>query len=157
MGGTACRRAVTGVGGTMRRSGSRCEGAAHSKSRGEASEARRSAGCCGGWTGQRCVHDPASHGPEAVPAWRAWSGAMARHQAAIGRRRNKVDVSEVNENKELVEKLREAAGHSRVMTISAATTQNVQELMGRLKKFVKRKVEGGKVEEADVLLAEVDL
>ncbi|KAL7545943.1 hypothetical protein ACHAWF_009293 [Thalassiosira exigua] len=74
---------------------------------------------------------------------------------------NKVDVSEVKEKEEeLVEKLREAAGHSRVMTISAATTQNVQELMGRLKKFVdaeKRKVEDGEVDEADVLLAEVDL
>jgi len=74
---------------------------------------------------------------------------------------NKCDVSEVREKQdELVEKLREAAGHSRVMTISAATTQNVQELMGRLKKFVeaeKKKVVDGVLEEEDVMLAEVDL
>lgn len=74
---------------------------------------------------------------------------------------NKVDVSEVRERQdEVVERLREAAGHSRVMTISAATTQNVQELMGRLKKFVeaeKKKVADGEAEEEDVVLAEVDL
>ena len=74
---------------------------------------------------------------------------------------NKCDVSEVREVKdELVEKLREAAGHSRVMTISAATTENCQELMGRLKKFVeverKKSVEEG-LEDEDVMLAEVDL
>lgn len=50
---------------------------------------------------------------------------------------NKIDVSEVNEKQdELIAKLKEAAGHSRVLPISAATTKNVQELMGRLKKFV---------------------
>jgi len=74
---------------------------------------------------------------------------------------NKCDVSEVKEREEeLVEQLRMAAGHSRVMTISAATTQNVQELMGRLKKFVeaeRKKVEDGVLEEEDVMLAEVDL
>ena len=49
---------------------------------------------------------------------------------------NKIDVTEVNEKKEeLVAQLREAAGHSRVLTISGATTENVKELMGRLKKF----------------------
>lgn len=49
---------------------------------------------------------------------------------------NKIDVSEVKERKEeLLEKLREAAGHSRVMAISGATRDNVQELMARLKKF----------------------
>jgi len=74
---------------------------------------------------------------------------------------NKCDVSEVREKQdELVSKLHKAAGHSRVMTISAATTQNVQELMGRLKKFVeaeKKKVEDGELDEEDILLAEVDL
>lgn len=49
---------------------------------------------------------------------------------------NKIDVPEVKEREEeLLEKLRQAAGHSRVLSISAATTQNVKELMGRLKKF----------------------
>ena len=75
---------------------------------------------------------------------------------------NKCDVSEVRERQdELVAKLQEAAGHSRVMTISAATTENVQELMRRLKKFVdaetEKKVVDGVLEEEDVLLAEVDL
>ncbi|KAL9185520.1 hypothetical protein ACHAXT_003297 [Thalassiosira profunda] len=74
---------------------------------------------------------------------------------------NKVDVSEVREKEDdLVERLRLAAGHSRVMTISAATTQNVQELMGRLKKFVeaeKQKAIDDGSEEEDVMLAEVDL
>jgi len=74
---------------------------------------------------------------------------------------NKVDVTEVGEMEdELLEQLREAAGHSRVMTISAATTKNVEELMRRLKKFVeaeKQKVVDGELEEEDVLLAEVDL
>jgi len=74
---------------------------------------------------------------------------------------NKVDVSEVRDMEdELMEQLREAAGHSRVMKISAATTENCLELMRRLKKFVeaeKKKVVDGVVEEEDVLLAEVDL
>jgi GTP-binding protein len=74
---------------------------------------------------------------------------------------NKVDVSEVHEREdELVAQLREAAGHTRVMTISAATTKNVKELMGRLKKFVdaeKKKNADGESEDDDVLLAEVDL
>lgn len=49
---------------------------------------------------------------------------------------NKIDVSEVNEMKvELMAQLREAAGHSRVLAISGATTENVEVLMGRLKKF----------------------
>jgi GTP-binding protein len=49
---------------------------------------------------------------------------------------NKIDIPEVQEKQEeLLEQLREAAGHSRVLSISAATTENVQELMGRLKKF----------------------
>lgn len=75
---------------------------------------------------------------------------------------NKCDVPEVQEKEEeLVAQLREAAGHTRVMTISAATTKNVQELMGRLKKFVEAEKQkateelGG--EEEDVLMAEVDL
>jgi GTP-binding protein len=50
---------------------------------------------------------------------------------------NKIDVPEVQEKQEeLIEALKAAAGHSRVLTISAATTENVKELMGRLKKFV---------------------
>jgi GTP-binding protein len=50
---------------------------------------------------------------------------------------NKIDVPEVQERQEeLLEQLREAAGHSRVLSISAATTERVKELMGRLKKFV---------------------
>jgi GTP-binding protein len=50
---------------------------------------------------------------------------------------NKIDVPEVQEKQEeLMEALKEAAGHSRVLSISAATTANVKELMGRLKKFV---------------------
>jgi GTP-binding protein len=73
---------------------------------------------------------------------------------------NKCDVSEVKEKQdELVDKLRLAAGHSRVMTISAATTENVQELMGRLKKFVeaekKKAIEEDSLED-DVVVAEVD-
>ena len=50
---------------------------------------------------------------------------------------NKIDVSEVKEQQDsLIEKLKEAAGHTRVLPISAATTQRVEELMSRLKKFV---------------------
>eukprot|EP00980_Cylindrotheca_fusiformis_P025659 scaffold14348_cov77-Cylindrotheca_fusiformis.AAC.1 len=49
---------------------------------------------------------------------------------------NKIDIPEVKEkNYELMERLRAAAGHSRVLSISAVTTERVQELMGRLKKF----------------------
>jgi GTP-binding protein len=50
---------------------------------------------------------------------------------------NKIDVSEVKDMQDdLIEQLKEAAGHSRVLPISAATTERVKELMGRLKKFV---------------------
>jgi len=50
---------------------------------------------------------------------------------------NKLDVSEVKEREEeLLQGLREAAGHSRVLSISAATTENVKELMTRLRSFV---------------------
>jgi len=50
---------------------------------------------------------------------------------------NKLDVPEVQEREEeIMAELREAAGHSRVLSISAATTERVAELMGRLKKFV---------------------
>eukprot|EP00980_Cylindrotheca_fusiformis_P014308 scaffold3819_cov73-Cylindrotheca_fusiformis.AAC.1 len=49
---------------------------------------------------------------------------------------NKIDIPEVKEKKdELMEQLRAAAGHFRVLSISAVTTERVQELMGRLKKF----------------------
>lgn len=49
---------------------------------------------------------------------------------------NKIDIPDVKEKQEdLMEQLRDAAGHSRVLSISAATTERVQELMGRLKKF----------------------
>ena len=50
---------------------------------------------------------------------------------------NKIDVPEVKDlEQELLSKLKEAAGHSRVLSISAATTERVAELMQRLKKFV---------------------
>lgn len=50
---------------------------------------------------------------------------------------NKVDVTEVKEKEEeLISKLKQAAGHTRVLSISAATKSRVAELMGRLKKFV---------------------
>lgn len=49
---------------------------------------------------------------------------------------NKIDIPEVQEkSEELIKQLKEAAGHSRVLSISAATTERVKELMGRLKKF----------------------
>lgn len=50
---------------------------------------------------------------------------------------NKCDITEVNDQKDdLIQQLREAAGHSRILPISAVTQAGVQELMGRLKKFV---------------------
>ena len=50
---------------------------------------------------------------------------------------NKVDISEVAEKQdELIAKLKQKAGHSRMLPISAATTMRVEELMTRLKKFV---------------------
>jgi len=50
---------------------------------------------------------------------------------------NKVDITEVKElEDDLISELKRVAGHSRVLSISAATTENVKELMGRLKKFV---------------------
>lgn len=50
---------------------------------------------------------------------------------------NKVDVTEVREKEaEIMAQLREAAGHTRVLSISAVTTERVKELMERLKKFV---------------------
>ena len=66
---------------------------------------------------------------------------------------NKMDVPEVQEREtELLQQLREASGHTRVLSISAATTQNVSELMSRLRKFVSAQPE------PDLpALAEVDL
>ena len=49
---------------------------------------------------------------------------------------NKRDSITKEREEELLKLLREAAGHTRVMPISAATTDGVKELMGRLKKFV---------------------
>jgi GTP-binding protein len=50
---------------------------------------------------------------------------------------NKMDISEVREQSDdLLAKLKHEAGHSRVLAISAATTERVIELMRRLKKFV---------------------
>ena len=50
---------------------------------------------------------------------------------------NKMDVPEVAERAaELMEQLKQEAGHTRVLSISAATTLRVQELMSRLRKFV---------------------
>ena len=49
---------------------------------------------------------------------------------------NKIDIPEVREKQEeLMEALKENAGHSRVLSISAATTESVKDIMGRLKKF----------------------
>mmetsp|Transcript_20932 Transcript_20932/g.49717 ORF Transcript_20932/g.49717 Transcript_20932/m.49717 type:complete len:672 (+) Transcript_20932:41-2056(+) len=51
---------------------------------------------------------------------------------------NKMDIPEVQEKEQqLIKELRDAAGHSRVLSISAATTLRVKELMKRLKKFVR--------------------
>ena len=48
-----------------------------------------------------------------------------------------MDIPEVQEQeKEVLAALREAAGHTRVLSVSAATTHGVQELMSRLRKFV---------------------
>lgn len=50
---------------------------------------------------------------------------------------NKMDVPEVAERADaLIEQLKQEAGHTRVLSISAATTLRVKELMGRLRKFV---------------------
>jgi GTPase len=50
---------------------------------------------------------------------------------------NKMDVPEVAEREtELVQQLKVEAGHTRVLSISAATTFRVKELMSRLRKFV---------------------
>jgi GTP-binding protein len=50
---------------------------------------------------------------------------------------NKMDIPEVQEKEpEIVDALRKAAGHTRVMSVSAATTQGVRELMTRIRKFV---------------------
>jgi len=49
---------------------------------------------------------------------------------------NKNDSINKDREEELLQQLREAAGHSRVLSISAATTNGVKELMGRLNKFV---------------------
>lgn len=50
---------------------------------------------------------------------------------------NKIDIPEVAEQQEaILSQLRAEAGHSRVLSISAATTERVKELMGRLRKFV---------------------
>lgn len=66
---------------------------------------------------------------------------------------NKVDVSEVKEMQEdIISELKRKAGHSRVLPISAATTENVKELMGRLKKFAMAQPESDLPQ-----IAEVDL
>uniref|UniRef100_A0A7S1FY25 OBG-type G domain-containing protein n=1 Tax=Corethron hystrix TaxID=216773 RepID=A0A7S1FY25_9STRA len=50
---------------------------------------------------------------------------------------NKMDVPEARDRSpEILARLKQAAGHSRVLPISAATTERCKELMGRLKKFV---------------------
>jgi GTPase involved in cell partitioning and DNA repair len=50
---------------------------------------------------------------------------------------NKIDLPHVRDGLNgLVSELRKAAGHSRVMAISAATTENVRELMGRVLRLV---------------------
>ena len=55
---------------------------------------------------------------------------------------NKIDITEVSDIKDdLIKKLREVAGHSRILPISGVTREGVQELMGRLKKFVEAQPE----------------
>jgi GTP-binding protein len=50
---------------------------------------------------------------------------------------NKMDVPEVaGRADDLIEQLKQEAGHTRVLSISAATTLRVKELMSRLRKFV---------------------
>lgn len=50
---------------------------------------------------------------------------------------NKMDIPEVEEREaQVLAALRQAAGHSRVLSVSAATTHGVKELMSRLRKFV---------------------
>jgi GTP-binding protein len=71
---------------------------------------------------------------------------------------NKVDVSEVRESQDsILEQLKKEAGHSRVLPISAATTERVAELMGRLKKFVDTQPEADLPEPAQVDLGRVGL
>eukprot|EP00977_Amphora_coffeiformis_P012207 scaffold3014_cov172-Amphora_coffeaeformis.AAC.9 len=53
-----------------------------------------------------------------------------------------MDIPEVQEKApEILEALRQAAGHTRVLSVSAATTHGVQELMTRLRKFVQSQPE----------------
>ena len=53
-----------------------------------------------------------------------------------------MDIPEVQEREpEIVAALREAAGHTRVLSVSAATTSGVAELMSRLRKFVQAQPE----------------
>jgi GTPase len=55
---------------------------------------------------------------------------------------NKCDVSEVRDMQDdLIAQLKKEAGHTRILTISAATGENVKDLMNRLKKFVKMQPE----------------
>ncbi|CAB9500407.1 GTPase Obg [Seminavis robusta] len=49
---------------------------------------------------------------------------------------NKNDCIDEERQEELMEALKQAAGHTRILSISAVTTKGVKELMGRLKKFV---------------------
>jgi len=49
---------------------------------------------------------------------------------------NKNDTIQKDKNEELLNSLRDAAGHTRVLSISAVTKDGVKELMGRLKKLV---------------------
>lgn len=51
---------------------------------------------------------------------------------------NKIDIPEVRDQvKELTKALRKAAGHTRVVALSAATSENVKETMMRVHKLVK--------------------
>jgi GTP-binding protein len=64
---------------------------------------------------------------------------------------NKVDIPEVQEKQEkLLEGLKRISGHGRVLTISAATTYRVKELMGRLKKFVSAQPEDDEENPAEI-------
>ena len=71
---------------------------------------------------------------------------------------NKIDVSEVYEKQDdIIAQLKEAAGHTRVLPISAATTKNIEELMSRLKKFVDTQPEAELPEPPQVDFSKVGL
>ena len=50
---------------------------------------------------------------------------------------NKIDIPEVREMlPDMVDEIKRVCGHTRVLGISAATTENVKELMARVRKLI---------------------